>query len=149
MNRRAHTLWEMLLVLAVIGMMATLAVPVVPAWRAASRGLSPTARVAREIDDLLTRARLDALQRGETVQVVFDSSTGHYWIIATSRGIARDVGEGTIDLSPDVVLAAPDARLGIRYAPDGTSSGARIVVRDATGTARVSVDPWSGIAHAD
>lgn len=145
-SRSAHTLWEVLLVIALLGVIGTLAVPLVPARRAAQE--NHLTRASRELADAFAGARLMALQRGESVQLVLDPATARLWLFARDHEVERLVGERALDVPPDLGLVTDDARLSIRFAPDGSASGGSVLVRSDAGLRRVTVDPWTGAAGA-
>ena len=147
--RDGHTLWEMLLVLSLMGMLVALVAPAAPVWRMAGRDEASVDRVALDLEKVLSSARLAAMARGETVQVVLDPSAGRVWTFATSQGATHESGRGMLDLPPGVLLATADARLVIRFAPDGTSSGGRVLLRSGSEHRAVTVDRWSGVASAE
>src|SRR6476646_190208 len=90
-RQRGHTLWEMLLVLAIMATIGTIVAPAVVA--PASRNRTDVARSAQGMVDLLSRARSMAMDRGTAVRVVLDPNTAHVWTFALDRGELRLVGE--------------------------------------------------------
>jgi general secretion pathway protein H len=136
-----------LLVIALLGVIAMLVAP-----RAAERRApvndDGAERTAADLARELTRARLMALERGTTVQVVLDPTDGHLWLFATDLQATRLVDERLLPLPPEVGLASTDARLTVRFAPDGSSSGGSVLVRGDAGSRRVTVDRWTGVADA-
>ena len=146
-RQRGHTLWEMLLVLAV---MATIGAIVAPAVVAPASSNDPdVARAARGLVDLLARARSTAMDHGTSVRVVLDPNTAHVWTFALDRGELRLVGDDRLAPSASVELVATGPRVRFTFDASGAASGEPIVVRGASGTRRIVVDPWSGAAHAD
>ena len=139
---RGHTLWEVLLVLAILGVVCGLAAPAVRLARAPSSDL-PQAR--RELVALIEQARLLALQRGTSVDIRVDPSTGRAWLFATEGDTLRLIATSTLThLSTVEMLAGAEARLRYAIAPDGQTFGRTIVLRGPNGVERISADPWTG-----
>ena len=146
-SRRAHTLWEVLLVIALLGVIGVLIAPLAPTRRSMADE-DQVARTAGELVQLFGSARLMALQRGEAVQVVLDPAAGRLWLFATDHGATRLVGDRVLGLPPAVGLQTPDARMTIRFGADGSTSGGRVLVRSEWGSRLVTVDRWTGEADA-
>lgn len=146
-RQRGHTLWEMLLVLAV---MATIGAIVAPAVVApAGHNSTEIARTTQGLVDLLARARSMAMDRGTSVRVVLDPNTAHAWTFALDRGELRLVGDDRLAQSASVEMVANGPRVRFTFDASGTASGEPLVVRGTSGARRIVVDPWSGAVHAD
>jgi len=142
-----HTLWEMLLALALLAVIAAIVAPAIP-----SRPRPDGDDVARTADDLvamLGQARLTALQRGTTVDVVIDPASARIWTFVAVGGDRRIASEGTLPLAPGAMLIATQPRVRFSFDASGTAAGGPVTVRGAGAARSVSVDPWSGAAHAD
>ena len=143
-----HTLWEMLLVLALVGVMSALVAPAASVLR--ERTLDgDVGRGAAAVESLLTRARLTALERATTVEVVLDASSARSWIVVgagESRGSAIFV---PLTLPPDVELVASEPRHRFTFTATGAASGAAILVRGRGRARLVTVDPWSGAPRVE
>lgn len=146
-RQRGHTLWEVLLVLAV---MATIGAIVAPAVvTPASSNRTDVARTAQGLVDLLMHARSTAMERGTGVRVVLDPNTAHVWTFALDRGELRLVGDDRLAQGANVELVANGPRVRFTFDASGTASGQRLMVRGMSGSRRIVVDPWSGAAHVD
>lgn len=146
-RQRGHTLWEMLLVLAVMATIGAIVAPAVVAPASSSR--TDVARMAQGFVDLLSRARRTAMDRGIQVRVVLDPNTAHVWTFALDRGELRLVGDDRLAQSASVELVANGPRVRFTFDPSGTASGERLMVRGVNGSRHIVIDPWSGAAHAD
>lgn len=141
-----HTLWEMLLVLALLVVVTAIVAP--------SFGLSAPARrdgvteATTKIIHLLGRARLMALDRGTTVDVLIDPATARVWTFGVERGERRMIASGTLPLTGGAMLSAGAPRVRFTFDAGGTASGGPLVVRGTEGALVVAVDPWSGVANA-
>ena len=139
---RGHTLWEVLLVLAILGVVCGLAAPAVRLARSPAADL-PQAR--REILALIEQARLIALQRSTSVDIRIDPSTGHAWVFALEGDTLRVIATSTLThLSAVEMLAGAEPRLRYTIAPDGRTFGRTVVLRGPNGIERISADPWMG-----
>ena len=141
-----HTLWEMLLVLALLGVVAAIVAPSL-GFRAPAREDSLTPATA-EVMSILARARLTALERGTSIDVVIDPATARVWSFSAAGGERRLIDTGTLRLAAGAMLAADAPRVRFTFDAAGTASGGPVVVRGIPGAWRVSVDPWTGVADA-
>lgn len=146
-RQRGHTLWEMLLVLAVMATIGAIVAPAVVAPASSNR--TDVARTAQGLVDLLARARSTAMDRGTSVRVVLDPNMAHVWTFALDRGELRLVGDDRLAQSASVELVANGPRVRFTFDASGTASGEPLMVRGTSGTRRIVIDPWSGAAHAD
>ena len=139
---RGHTLWEVLLVLAILGVVCGLAAP------AMRLGRSPAANASQargEIGALIEEARLIALQRGTSVDIRIDPSTGRAWVFAAEGDTLRLIATSTLThLSAVEMLGGAEPRLRYTIAPDGRTFGRTVVLRGPNGIERISADPWMG-----
>ena len=141
-----HTLWEMLLVLALLGVVTAIVAP--------SFGLRPPARqdsvtaTTTEILAMLARARLTALDRGTAVDVLIDPATARVWTFSVERGERRLITAGTLPLAGGATLIADTPRVRFTFDAGGTASGGPVIVSGIEGARVVTVDPWSGVADA-
>lgn len=152
-GRSGHTLTEMLVVLAILGVMAAAVVPVVRDARDEA-GVAQTARVLVE---LLNHSRTSAADRGVVITLVVDPATGRAWTsegddaalvpdslttpLAESLARARHAGAA-------VTIAATAPRARWTFAPSGLAFGDPVLVHDPTHALLVTVDRWTGEVHA-
>ena len=121
-----HTLWEMLLVLALLGVVTAIVAP--------SFGLRPPARqdsvtvTTTEILAMLARARLTALDRGTAVDVLIDPATARVWTFSVERGERRLITAGTLPLAGGATLIADTPRVRFTFDAGGTASGGPVIV---------------------
>ena len=126
------TLLELLVVLAIAALAATLVVPNVP-------GLIGSNRLAAATDTtlaVLREARARAIAAGEAVAVEFDSTTATYRFADKAQHISDDIA---VELE-----SITGTRVSIRFYPDGASSGAVIRLIGASGDRFIAVDPLTG-----
>jgi len=141
-----HTLWEMLLVLALLGAVTAIVAPAV-GTRAQAK-LDGVTLATAEVVSVLAQARSMALERGTSVDVMFDPRAARVWIIGGDRGDRRILATTTLRLAPGTVLTANEPRVRFTFHPAGTADGGPVVISGMGGGQRVTVDPWSGVADA-
>jgi general secretion pathway protein H len=134
--------FTLLELMVVIGMLALALAIVAPSLNRARLGLMVRS-AAYELAAGLRAARA-AAQAGNSEQVVtLDLARRRYW----AEGV---VGPRTFPANVAVELAVPESeRLGasggrVRFFPDGSASGARVVLNDGRSTASVLVDWLNG-----
>jgi Tfp pilus assembly protein FimT len=143
-----HTLWEMLLVLALVGALATLVAPSRTALRSAARS-DDVKNATSEITALLARARLTAVERATTVVVLLDPMNARTWTFIRVGDDLRLAGDSTVSLAPGVDLLADAVRIRFTFYATGTATAGAVLVRGIGGTRHITVDPWSGAPHVD
>ncbi len=146
--RSGHTLWEMLLVLTLLGILATVVAPAVPSLRRASSE-DDVERTTRDLVALLEHTRLAALERGTTVQLLLDPAAAHAWIFTVVDGDARLLVDSTLQRAPGASLQADAPRVRFTFDPAGTATGGVITVHGGAADRRVRVDPWSGVPRVE
>lgn len=132
------TLLELLVVVAILGFALVLIVGYKPPW---SRGLS-LAGAASEVAEGLRAARSEAILRNRPISFALDLAARRY----------RAGTQPPRQLPPDLTLAlltvageTPSAELGgIRFNPDGSSTGGRIAIADGRRTVAIGVDWLTG-----
>lgn len=147
-QRAGHTLWEVLLVLALLGAASAVVAPALTDRGRAALQRDAASRTTSDLLALLARARRSALERGTAVQVTLDPATGRYWIFSLAGGALRLVAESTLTLAPGAALETDAPRVHFRFAPTGAAAGT-VTVRGADVARRVVVDPFTGLADAD
>ena len=140
-QRPAHSLWEVLLVLALLGALAGLAAPSLRLVTQPEVGLDAA---TRPLVALLERARLTALERGTTVDVRLDPASGRAWIFAVDADSLRLTAVSSFTRMSTVAVASDGVRPRFVFAATGTATGTAIVVRGVEGVRRIGVDPWTG-----
>lgn len=139
----AHTLWEMLLALALLGVIAAIVAPSIGVARTRARE-SDVERATRDLVDALTQTRLIALERGTPMELVLEPATGRVWVLSRAMNDQRVSATGQLELPAGASLFADGARVRFSFGATGTASGGAVVIRGAAGERRVTVDPWSG-----
>lgn len=151
--RGGFTLLELVVVLALVGILAAVSVPALVSW---TDSADPHETALRELVAVLESARARATDRAVPVRVVVDSGEGRYWTSALhpegpaelERGLLIDAGHGALELE----VAGPDAQAGrarFVFRPGGAAAGDTLILRDAGRSARISVDPWTGAARVE
>lgn len=135
------TLVEMLVTLAVLSLALTLAVRSMGGMHAGRRPVHLSGLIAAEIGLI----RADALRSGRGGRLVFDPASGRFLSsrtgaapIAAPLGVAVETG--------DSAGAAPGE---IRFLPDGSSSGGRIVLQNAAARLVLTVSALTGRVRRD
>lgn len=134
------TLLEMLVVLAIIAVVLAAMVTVRPnaagiRISAAARGIAATLRLAR--------AR--AIERNAETLVLVDPAAAAVGVAGAMRSLPRGI-------SVALTVAAPElagSRGGLRFYPDGQSSGGEIILRLDGRAARVGVNWLTGEARVE
>jgi prepilin-type N-terminal cleavage/methylation domain-containing protein len=126
-----HTLVELLVVIAVIGMLAAASVPVIGSVLRRDRSGHD------EVVQLLRRARATAIETGEVVSLTL-SQDGTLWMMSSSG--SDTLGRfkrhaGTIGGSPSPAV--------IRFSPWGGADGGPIIIREAHRSVVLLLDPWT------
>lgn len=140
-----HTLWEMLLVLGLLAVIAAIVAPAIGFVRSAADE-SEVARTSRSLAAVLGEARLLALEHGSPVDLLLDPAAGRVWMVSRGLDEQRIGTAQQLELPPGVTLLADGARVRFSFDAAGTATPAGITVRGATSGQRVTVDPWSGAA---
>ena len=138
MARQGFTLIELLVVMAIIGIVLTIAVPT---FRQALPGAELESS-SREIAALLREARSIAIRTNEASGVVFDVEESSFALAGGAR--QRLEGGLTLALTTAASEQISDSAGGIRFFPDGTSSGGRITLSGAAKVRFVVVDWLTG-----
>jgi prepilin-type N-terminal cleavage/methylation domain-containing protein len=139
--RTGFTLVEVVIVVLILGVLGAVTVP---AFRAVTQRDEVTA-VADDLATLLRSARLAALERGATVELTIDPSTGRYWSwIGQGTGAREPFVAGVLDLPDGTRLEAIGPRVGFTFRSAGPPGGGLVEVVGAGSGAVVDVDPWTG-----
>ncbi|MBX9927727.1 MAG: type II secretion system GspH family protein [Gemmatimonadaceae bacterium] len=130
--RRGATLIELVVVLAIIGVVAGAVVPALP---------SPTPAPIEVASNAVLRAlrttRDEALRRGMPSRLTIDLTSGRVWYSDETRGVALDLPSGCL-------LRTPTDRLVVVSAADGGSSAYRITVQCGRDRREITIDPLAG-----
>jgi general secretion pathway protein H len=119
------TLLEMLVVLAILGLLSVMAVPTFrlnegARLREAAHALAADIRLARQ----------EAMRRGVSTAIV-PAATGY---LLQPSGRTRDLGGFKLSMEVAEARLVPDTNGGIRFFPDGSSTGGTLSVqRDNAG----------------
>lgn len=136
--RRGFTLIELLVVMAVIGILLTIATPT---FRRALPGAELESSI-REIASTLREARSVAIRTNQETGVVFDVEGSTF---AVTGGAQKPLGgQLTLALTTAASEQISDSASGIRFFPDGTSTGGRIRVSGGDRVRFVIVDWLTG-----
>lgn len=144
--RRGHTLWEMVVVLLLLGAIAALVAPAVGTLRP-SRD-DEVSRTTEVLLQLLAQARRTALERGQTIDVVVDPAGARAWIIARDNDAVRLAGAVSLAVDARAVVAAGTPRARFTFTPTGLATGGPITIVGARESREIAVDAWSGEIHA-
>ena len=142
-TRRGFTLWETALVLAVLSITLLLAAPALGDF-----GMNKSKSDAEGLLELLRVARREAVETSTMVAVRLDPTTGRFRIDTTGVAGQAAFATGTLDLGGATTLITDLARLQFLFQPTGAAFADSVGVRGPSGTVMVTVDGWSGVAHA-
>ena len=142
--RRGYTLWELTMVLLVLAIAATLAVP---AFSDFGRDPEPTG--ADAMLGLLKDARKAAIDFNANVTLRLDPATLRYELDTSSASGYGVLTAGTLDIGMSRTLVTDLPRLQYVFRPTGAAFGDTVVVRGGPLPLTIRIDPWSGVARAD
>lgn len=143
-RRAAFTLWEMALVLAILGITLALAAPAVGSF-----GLDKTKRDADALLTLLRDARGEAVRTSTIATVRLDPTSGEFRVDTTGVSGMGVYEAGSIDLGGSAILVTDLDRLQFVFQPTGAAFADSVGVRGTGGMVMVQVDPWMGVAYAN
>ena len=139
MTARGFTLFELLVVLVVIGLLFTVATPLI------SRGV-PSLEVrsaAREIAAGMRRARSDAIFANREVAFTVDTEEKRYAI--GDDGAWHPLPERlAFEVETARSEVVDDAIAGVRFYPDGSATGGRVTVTGKSRQYHVMLDWLTG-----
>ncbi|MCR4265786.1 prepilin-type N-terminal cleavage/methylation domain-containing protein [Nitratireductor sp. ZSWI3] len=131
------TLVEMLVALAVLALVIGVSVPALRG----NRSSGSTEAVAREIQMLLWRARVNAIAQGGNSTVLIDIPHGEVRYAVVDRTISiPDTMTATLLTGRELVAA--DGEAALVFFPDGASSGAELRITDERGKRSSVLVPW-------
>ena len=152
-GRAGHTLTEMLVALAILGVAAGAVVPAL----VGARSEGGVTRASRALAEVLHHSRARAADLGVVVTLVVDPGSGRAWIAegddaplvedSTAASLIAVLADART--AGDVVTIAPDrARARWTFTPSGLAFGGPVLVHDATRSVIVGVNRWTGEVHA-
>lgn len=142
--RGGYTLWELTMVLLVLAIAATLAVP---AFTDFGRDPQPTG--ADAMLGLLKDARKAAIDFNANVTLRLDPATLRYEADTSTVSGYGVLAAGTLDLGLSRTLVTDLPRLQYVFRPTGAAFGDTVIVRGGPLPSTIRIDPWSGVARAD
>jgi prepilin-type N-terminal cleavage/methylation domain-containing protein len=142
--RRGFTLWELTMVLIVMAVAATLAVP------AFSRlGTEQPSKGADQVLGLLRDARKAAFDFNATVTLRLDPKTRKYQMDTSTVVGKGTLAIGILEVGATETLVSDLPRLVYVFRPSGAAYADTLIVHGAETPLVVRVDPWTGVARAD
>jgi prepilin-type N-terminal cleavage/methylation domain-containing protein len=140
-----YTLWELTMVLLVMGIAATLAAP---AFARLGSGQQQTGNGAPLLA-LLHDARKAAVDHNATATLRLDPKTLKYELDTTTVGGFGTMAAGHLDMGLSETLVSSQPRLQYVFRPTGAAFADTVAVRGASTPLVIRVDAWSGVARAD
>jgi prepilin-type N-terminal cleavage/methylation domain-containing protein len=144
-RRPGYTLWELTMVLLVMGIAATLAAP---AFARLGSGQAQEGNGAPLLA-LLHDARKAALDHNATATLRLDPKTLKYQLDTSTAGGFGPMASGHLDMGLSETLASDQPRLQYVFGPTGAAFADTVAVRGAPLPLVIRVDAWSGVARAD
>jgi general secretion pathway protein H len=139
MARAGFTLIELIVVLVIVTLLFMIAVPqmgnVLPQMKLKSG--------AREVMGALRESRSRAIMSNSDVVFSLDVDR-HRYLISGDKKTHSISGNSKISLYTVQRKRRSDALGGIRFFPDGSSTGGRVVLSDAKSSYEISVDWFTG-----
>jgi len=140
-TRSGFTLLELVVVLAILGVLAAVSVPRLIGDAADN----PAAIGASELVSLLRQARTRALTHAQPVALRITPST-HAFTLSTEKGDSvEEIARGIVPLPQGISLGGTSALF--RFAAAGTALGDTLLVRGDGPVVAVWVDRWTGAPH--
>jgi prepilin-type N-terminal cleavage/methylation domain-containing protein len=141
--RFGFTLLEIGIVLAIVAVSAMLVAPAI-----ARMGQGKPAGIGDSVIKLLGDARKIAIERNESVTLRLDPTSGRYRADTVGVMGSGELGEGTLTLGAQETIVTDLPRLVYVFHPTGSAFADTALVRGASTTVMVAVDPWNGVAYA-
>lgn len=138
MKKDGFTLVELLVVLAIFGLMLTLAVPL---FQKAIPSAS-TRSATRELAAALREARSLAIYQNRETVITIDGERRTYGL--GDQGTTKRLGKVTVAFAPNLEEEATPEVAAVRFFPDGSSTGGEIRISSGGGQYRVVVDWLTG-----
>ena len=142
-TRRGFTLLEMSITLAVMAVASILVVPAL-----VDLGRTPPHQTAEGLLSLLKASRTLAIDSNTTVTVLLDPVSGKYRVDSTGVFGSGPVTEGQLEVGAVEMMVTELTRLQYTFRPTGAGFGDTVRVRGIDSAVVITVDPWSGVAHA-
>ena len=140
MNKKGVTLIELIVVLVIIAIGATLMIPNLGPWIANYRLRGAT----RDITSTLRVAQMKAVSTNLNYQVLFDVGAGTYSLWRNSGGLVPDGATQTLPTGISM-KNPPPTNNPITFSPNSSSSGGTVFLKDTKGNQRtITVLPSTG-----
>lgn len=144
MTRRGFTLWEMTIVLAIMAIAGTIALPAFVNF-----GADQPAAPSDKLLALLHDARQLAIARGAMVTLRIDPLTFRYQTDTSTAAGTGVFATGKLDLAASQTLVTDQPRLQFIFTSTGAAFADSAQVHGGDHPMWVGVDPWSGVARAE
>jgi prepilin-type N-terminal cleavage/methylation domain-containing protein len=141
--RRGFTLWEMAMVMAILAVLTSIAVPAL-----VRIGEDRPRSSTEQLLDLVNNARRVAIRNNVMATLIIDPESGHYRVDTVGSNGLGLVVEDTLDIGASELLETELPRLRYMFRPTGAAFGDTVVIRSLDSTRVLTVDRWSGVADA-
>jgi type II secretion system protein H len=142
--RVGFTLVEMLIVIVILAIVSAVTVPALR-----STPDDDLTASANALTTLMQRSRQTAVERGQSVTLVVDAENARYWATVERTGVPDSVvSYGPVDLTSGATLTSDEPRSRYVFVPSGAASGSPLTVRLDSRAAVITLNQWTGDAHA-
>jgi type II secretion system protein H len=142
--RVGFTLVEMLIVIVILAIVSAVTVPAL-----LSTPDDELTTSANALTTLMQRSRQTAVERGQSVTLVVDAENTRYWATIERTGVPDSVvSYGPVELVSGATLTSDEPRSRYVFASSGAASGGPLTVRLDSRAAVITLNKWTGDAHA-
>lgn len=154
-NRSGFTIIELIVVMVILAVMTSLAVPAFRSWVEEDDLTTAT----RRVESLFRLARDSAVRSGTPLSVWIDSVSARVWLVpvtldsassaprVTRAGVPSESGLDTgeaLGLPASIQLRLSRARASFRFAPSGAVFADTLTLASKGVSRQITLNPWTG-----